>query len=227
VWTSTLRYLPPLDPLSSAQLSRLSDEELIARVVDARAAGDRDAGIQAIGVLAFVYFDLVSARVAAKVPPDQIDDVVGDVLMSAMKSSFDGRSLGEFHNWLQTITKRRIADFSEKNKRLKQREGKLPAEHQGEDEQAPDGFGVEGGQEEAELMAIVQSCRAEVTEPHHQRVIELYGPVEMGFYGLSARDTANMVNQEFGTNPQEMTEANVHKIYQRFKDAVLKALGED
>jgi hypothetical protein len=30
-----------------------------------------------------------------------------------------------------------------------------------------------------------------------------------------------------GTNPQEMTEANVHKIYQRFKDAVLKALGED
>ena len=77
------------------------------------------------------------------------------------------------------------------------------------------------------MIAIVETCHAGVTEPHHKRVIELYGPVEMGFYGLSARDTANMVNEEFGTNPQEMTEANVHKIYQRFKDAVLEALGEN
>jgi hypothetical protein len=36
-----------------------------------------------------------------------------------------------------------------------------------------------------------------------------------------------MVNEEFGTNPHEMTEANVHKIWQRFKDAVRKELGGD
>lgn len=219
--------LPSLDPLSDAELSRLSDEELIARVVAARNAADRDAGTQAIGMLAFHYFDLVTARVALKVPPDQVDDVVGEVLMSAMKSSFDGRSLGEFHNWLQTITKRRIADRTEKNKRLKLREEVLPAEHQGDDEQAPDAYGVEGGQEEAEMMSIVTSCHMALPDPQHRRTVELYGPVEMGFYGLSARDTANMVNEEFGTNPHEMTEANVHKIWQRFKDAVRKELGED
>lgn len=216
----------PVDPLSDAQLSQLSDEQLIARVVAARSDGDREAGLQAIGMLSFHYFDLVRSRVALKVPTDQVDDVVNEILISAMKSSFDGRSLGEFHNWLQTITRRRIADVSEKNKRLKQREQRLPAEHVGEEEEMPDQHGVEGGQEEAELMAIVATCVDSITEPHHRRVIELYGPVEMGFYGLTARDTANIVNQELGTNPQEMTEANVHKIYQRFKDAVREALGE-
>ena len=215
-----------MDPLSDAQLSQLSDEELIARVVAARNEGDREAGLQAIGMLSFHYFDLVRARVALKVPPDQVDDVVNEILISAMKSSFDGRSLGEFHNWLQTITRRRIADVSEKNKRRREREEKLPAEHAGEEDEPADQHGVEGGQEEAELMAIVDSCLGSIAEPHHRRVIELYGPVEMGFYGLSARDTANMVNQEHGANPQEMTEANVHKIYQRFKDSVRESMGE-
>jgi len=222
---STLFSLPSLDPLSNSELSRLSDEDLIARVVAARNAGDRDAGTQAIGILAFQYYDLVYGRVAVKVPKDQIDDVVGEILISAMKSSFDGRSLGEFHNWLQTITQRRIADITVKNKKLRERETDLPAEHQGEDSQVPDQLGVEGGQEEAELMVVVDSCLAATPEALHRRVIELYGPVEMGFNGLSARDTANMVNEEFGSNPKEMTETNVHKIYQRFKDSVKSALG--
>ena len=215
-----------MDPLSDAQLSQLGDEELIARVIEARNEGDREAGLQAIGMLSFHYFDLVKARVALKVPPDQVEDVVNEILISAMKSSFDGRSLGEFHNWLHTITRRRIADASEKNRRRREREDKLPAEHAGEEGELPDQHGVEGGQEQAELMAIVEVCLSSIAEPHHRRVIELYGPVEMDFYGLSARDTANIVNEEHGTNPQEMTETNVHKIYQRFKDAVREALGE-
>lgn len=224
---STLPYLPPLDPIPNARLSALSDEELIARVVAARNAGDRDAGTQAIGILAYQYFDLVHGRVALKVPPDQVDDVVAEILISAMKSSFDGRSLGEFHNWLQTITRRRIADVTVKNRKRREREGLLPAEHQSDESQMPDDLGVEGGQEEAELMAVIDSCMAAVPEAHHRRVIELYGPVEMGFAGLSARDTARMVNQEHGSNPKEMSEANVHKIYQRFKDAVMHALEMD
>ena len=178
-------------------------------------------------MLAFYYHDLVAARVAAKVPVDQIDDVVNEILISAMKSSFDGKSLGEFHNWLRTITRRRIADLTEKNKRKKEKESGLPSERDEDGGHPPDEQGVEGGQEVVELNALVDSCLAAVPEAHHRRVIELYGPTAMGFFGVSARETADMVNAEFEPNPKPMTEANVHKIYQRFKDSLRDAMGGD
>lgn len=223
---STLGVLTPLEPLSDAELSRLSDEDLVARVAAAREAGDRSAALQAIGILAFGYLGQVRARVEMKVPPDQVDDVVNEIMISAMKSSFDGKSVGEFSSWLHTITRRRIADAAERTARTREKERKLPSENAEDDDSLPDALGVGGGQEEAELLTVVRQALEQITDPAHKRVIELYGSVDMGFSGLPARDTAKMVNAELGENPHAMSETNVHKIYQRFCASIREQIEE-
>ncbi len=98
-------------PKTENELDRLSDDQLIVEIVAARDAGDHDAARAALGVLAFRRYDDVVRRVLIKVPHADAEDVASEVFISAMKSAFDGTSVGEFVNWLQTITKRRIADY--------------------------------------------------------------------------------------------------------------------
>ena len=62
-------------------------------------------------VLVFGRIDAVRARVRLKVPASHVDDVTDDVLLTAITSSFDGSTEGEFGAWLRVITNRRIADF--------------------------------------------------------------------------------------------------------------------
>ena len=61
--------------------------------------------------LAYRRYDDVRRRILIKVPYEDADDVASEVFISALKSAFDGNSVGEFVNWLQTITKRRVAEY--------------------------------------------------------------------------------------------------------------------
>ncbi len=99
------------EPLPPHRLSALSDECLVAYVAAAHAAGDVAAERQALGVLAFAWESYIRAKVALKVPEQDRDDVVLAVQESLLRSSFEGKVIGQFGAFLRKITARRIADY--------------------------------------------------------------------------------------------------------------------
>ena len=142
-----------------------------------------------------------------------------NVMESAIKSTFSGKVIGEFGSWINTITSRRIADYH------RDREGKQPSlldeEHEGDEDLRGAGGETEPETALVEYRDAAERVLAERSELH-QRVIRLYGPGHLGFLDLSGSEVCN----EFaGNSGQEMSEANVHQIWRRFKKDLEVALG--
>jgi RNA polymerase sigma factor (sigma-70 family) len=198
--------------LPDHRLQTLSDEDLIAYLRAARAAGRHDAMKPAIGVLAFGYWDTLVNRARLKLPESEVEQVAGEALESAIASAFDGRSVGEFRSWLHTILSRRIADYWQKQERTVKTE-KLVSEHQGAEEVWGDepSVGFEG--EALHAQECVRNALDELPEAHRE-VVRLYvfGP-----------DSAAAVVERVGDG---MTEANVHQISSRYQRRVKELLGE-
>jgi RNA polymerase sigma factor (sigma-70 family) len=206
-------------PKNEHELDRLSDDELIAEIVAARDAGDNDAARAALGVLAFRRYDDVRRRILIRVPREHADDVAQEVFISALKSAFDGTSVGEFVKWLQTITNRRIVDFH----RARPDEPDLPLAEEEAGEEG--GHGVRPAEGDfsggIDTEAVIEQAMDELSEPHRVTV-QLYV-----FEGHKAKETAEQVNmscKELLDTP--MTEANVHQIAKRFRERLRKLLAD-
>ncbi len=204
-------------PKNEHELDPLSDEQLIAEIVAARNAGDNDAARAALGVLAFRRYDDVRRRILLKVPLEDADDVASEVFISALKSAFDGTSVGEFVNWLQTITKRRVADYH----RGRPDEPDLPLAEEGGDEK--DAWGEHLADDDfadaVDTEAVIEQALSDLSKPH-RAVVELYV-----FEGLSAKETADQVNMSSNDElAKPMTNANVHQIAKRFREHLRRLL---
>jgi len=191
---------------SEHELSRLSDEQLLAYVRKAREAGQTDAMTIGVRLLVWGYLRLVEYRVALKVPPHQVDEVVAEVIESAMKAAFDGTSKGEFHNWIHTIADRRIADHFRKNRLDTMR--------------LPDGSDEAGGKElpqapDEGTVDVQRAIDAAVDElgDSHRQVVDLYV-----FADLTAGDVAAKTGE---------TETNVHQVGSRFRRRLRERLDAD
>ncbi len=88
---------PNFHQRSEHELNQLEDDRLLDYILRARDAGRFDTMTTAVRVMVWRYLRIIERRVANKVPRHQVDDVVGDVIDSAMKAAFDGSSEGEFH----------------------------------------------------------------------------------------------------------------------------------
>jgi DNA-directed RNA polymerase specialized sigma24 family protein len=211
----------PDDCRPHQELARLSNEELLDYLAAERDAGRPDCAKRALEILAFGYWDHVRLRVWRKVPREDVDDVTATVIESAISSSFDGRAIGQFVSWLNTITQFRIADYH----RRREREAPttpLPEEHEGAEEI----WGATGG-DDAELAAVaVREAAGRVLEtrsPLHQDVIRLYGPHELNFMACSAAETAERVMAIH--QGETMSEDNVHQIWSRYNAELHRELG--
>jgi DNA-directed RNA polymerase specialized sigma24 family protein len=205
---------------TEAELARLSDEQLLAWIGVARDAGDLDAAKRGSGMLAFRHAKRVTDKVKVRTPPESVEDVVMNVMESAIRSAFDGKFMGEFGSWINTITRRRIADFHEARKRLPDTT-LLPDEHEGDE-----GVWVSIGIEEVDIAMvgyreIADRLCAQRNEVH-RAVIKLYGPVEIGYLEYDAASTADEVNRLFPD--ARMTAQNVYKIWSRFQQDFADAL---
>jgi RNA polymerase sigma factor (sigma-70 family) len=204
--------LAEFQELPEHHLQTLSDEDLIAYLRAARAAGSHEAMKPAIGVLAFGYWDTLVNRARLKLPESEVEQVAGEALESAIASAFDGRSVGEFRSWLHTILSRRIADYWQKRERTVKTE-KLVSEHQEAEEVWGDepSVGFEG--EALHAQECVRNALDELPEAHRE-VVRLYvfGP-----------HSATAVVERVGDG---MTEANVHQISSRYQRRVKELLGE-
>jgi DNA-directed RNA polymerase specialized sigma24 family protein len=210
-------------PLSENQLAALPTEELIAYHHEARRLGRHNEARTALGTLVWSFEDRVRFWVSRKVPAQDVDDVVGTVFESALKSSFEGKQVGQFGAWLRAIAQRRAADYHRKAERQPD-EAPLPEEHEGDEEiwgtggEAPDPTDV------IVERSVSDQAFAALGEVH-QRVVELAGDVDLGFDGRPAKETASMINDQFGAQLDDpMTDANVHKILSRFRKCCRKIL---
>ena len=200
--------------LTEAQLSRLGDDELVAYVAAAHDAGQVEASREAMGILAWGYQDMVVAKVVAKVPREDVPDVVMEVMASMLNSTFDGKVIGQFRAFLLKVTSRRIADFHRK------REGNpdqlaLDEEHEGDD-------GVHGavvsspdGTVDVEIRDLVEGVLATRNELH-QRILRLYAPEVFGGEGLTAVETV----ERLAADGDAVSESNVQQVFHRFKTEV-------
>jgi len=81
----------------------ISDDDGLVR---AAAAGDR----AAFGELYVRYARLVHGILLARVPPEQADDLVQDVFLSAMRQLRGLRTVAAFRGWLGAIARNRAMD---------------------------------------------------------------------------------------------------------------------
>lgn len=208
------------EPLPPDRLSALSDERLVAYAAAAHAAGDSAAERDALGILAYTWEPIIRARVALKVPAQDCDDVTVEVQESLIRSSFEGKLVGQFGAFLRTITQRRIADYH----RVRERHPELAVIDGG-------GTDDEGGQVSAiaadeagaiELVAVVERVLA-TREPMHQKVIRLYGPEVAGFMNLSAAEVKAAIDGD--DSDDTVSIANVAQIWRRFRVDLEEELG--
>jgi DNA-directed RNA polymerase specialized sigma24 family protein len=198
-----------------SELDRLDEQELVDYLDGAREAGDTGALKDALGYLAWRFEGIVKARVVAKVPADDVEDVTMEVLKSIVRGGFDGKLIAEFGAWVRTVTKRRIADFH----RERERQPRLGPIDAGEDERV--GPEPETEEETGTIVIVdaverVLAGRSEL----HQRVIRLYGPGMCGFEDLPAAD----VCERLAADGEPMSVDNVAQIWSRFKRDLRKDL---
>ncbi len=195
-------------PKPDHELEELADDSLIGYVRAARDAGEPDAARRGVQILVYGHWDNVVRRVRMKVPAVDVEDVAGEVIVSAVRSAFDGESVGEFKVWLGTITGRRVADYH----RDKEGDPDVGTLRSGEEDQP----GAEPEVASDEGYADVQDAIARVLSRlsgEHRKVVELNVLED-----LPAGDVAAQV--------PGMTDANVHQIVRRFRKALRLELGD-
>ena len=203
--------------LNDSELGRLSDEALVDYIVAAREAGERQAEKHAVGHLAFGFERTIFAWVRmgmGSAPREDIEDVVIEVQHSAIRSSFEGKVIGEFGAFLKRITQRRVADFFRQRGRQLSADP-LAAENQGDDRVWGGDPYEEDFTASAELRDVIDRVLARRSEQQRE-VIRLYGPNMAGFLDLSADEVADRI--------AGMSTDNVHKIWSRFRQDLKREL---
>jgi DNA-directed RNA polymerase specialized sigma24 family protein len=201
--------MAPFRERGEHELVQLPSEELVGYLRAARAAGRHDAVRLALAILVFGYHDRVRWRVERKVAEHEVDEVVGDVLESAVGAIFAGDSVGEFTSWLWTITDRRIVDHY---RRLERQPAKVSVDRGSSDE---------------------ENRVAEPGWPGDHSVVEMHDAIERVLSGMrgSHREIAvrYAILREDGhavAHACNTTRDNVHQIGKRFRDALRAELGE-
>ena len=195
--------------LPEHELAKRPDEELIEYLRAARTAGNERALRAALAVLVHGYLPIMERRAALKVPTwADAEDIAADAMESALKSAFDGESVGEFRNWINRILLRRIADFH------RRREGKPelgPLLTGDEDDEKVWGevLSVEFAGVPVDAHRALKVAWDELSE-QHQHVVE-----QRIFADLTTAEVAEQTGE---------SKANVDQIVSRFRKRVRELL---
>ncbi len=206
-----------LHPETELRLEDLDDDKLVREIVNARRSERFDVANKALGILIYRRADDVLARDLSKVPGKDAKDVAQESMLSALKASFDGSSMGQFVNLLHKITDRRIADYFKKKENKPDLEP-LPDEHGGDEEVWGDTPSESDQTGEVAVRLLVEGVLADMSKTH-ELVVVLY------LRGYQAAGIVSKVNQEHGEQLKTpMTEHNVNKIVSRFRKELRKRL---
>lgn len=207
----------PFRPLADVGIAALSDEQILEYVIAARERGELRHATRALQILVWGYRDIMSVRVARKVPVHDVQDVADAALLRAVASAlrpgaFVGGSMGEFRSWAHTVVDRQVADYWRKQERSVT-ETALPDEHQGEDDVQPTVAITPDAAATVDVQAVIDQARDELGVDH-RRAVDLHV-----FESRSAREAATTVGNG-------MSEGNVHQIATRFRRRMRELLEE-
>jgi RNA polymerase sigma-70 factor (ECF subfamily) len=142
-------------------------------LVRAAAAGDR----KAFGELYVRYARLVHGILLARVPPEETDDLVQDVFLSAMRQLRGLRTVGAFRGWLSTIARNRATDY------VRQSRPRVPLEENMKQEAPPRHRGLDG----LEVLDLIRQLPEAYRETMILRLVEgMTGPEIAQQTGLTA-----------------------------------------
>jgi RNA polymerase sigma-70 factor (ECF subfamily) len=189
-------------------VERRTDEELIAVIRDAYAAGDANTVQAAFCHIQFRHQGRIRARVILKLPREHVEEMVQEVFLATFEAAIEGKQIANLRAWLNKVAANHVADY-----------------HRGRDAQhlkgsqsldaddAPDlGPVADGGQGLAELEQLVESVLARLSDPHRTAV-------ELALFQDRPAHEAAAASGE--------SEANVYQIVRRFRVAFRAALDGD
>lgn len=188
------------------ELQNLSDDDLVAYVVEARNAGLDEEVRKGVGILVFRRYDQQLAFIEKKVrQPEDAEDILSEVITDMLKAAFKGDYTGEFFSLFFVIRDRRIADFYKKGEREPE------FEHPPDDGDLIDIL-VETGDftDESEVRMFVD----DVLSGYSERDCLV---IRKRIDGHPAKEVALSVNESGDDGGKSMTPANVDQIYARFK----------
>jgi len=194
-------------PKDEYQLSKLSDDDLVAYLIAARDSGHDDEVRKATGVLVYSRYRQQLAFIRKKVrSAEDAEDILATVILDMLSAAFRGNHTGQFFSLFFTIRDRRIADYYEKAGREPEAE---PVN--------PDGpalieelLGSEEFASESDARMVIEQCLSAMS--HRDQEI-----VRMRMEGFPSKEVAYRINQGNLDGKTKMTPANVDQIYARFK----------
>lgn len=151
------------------------------REEDSLVSAARDGDRVAFGRLYDRYARMVHGILLARVPPREVDDLVQDVFLLALRQLHSLRDVSRFGAWLGTITRNRATDYFRKT--IPDEKVTEPvAEDQVESRTAND----TSQQEAAVILAVVRALPEPYREPLILRLVEgMTGPEIAARTGLT------------------------------------------
>jgi RNA polymerase sigma-70 factor, ECF subfamily len=151
------------------------------REEDSLVSAARDGDRAAFGRLYDRYARMVHGILLARVPPREVDDLVQEVFLSALRQLHSLRDLSRFGAWLGTITRNRANDYFRKaipHEKVTEPVSESQAESRTTDNPA--------AQEAALILALVRGLPESYREPLILRLVEgMTGPEIAARTGLT------------------------------------------
>jgi RNA polymerase sigma-70 factor, ECF subfamily len=151
------------------------------REEDSLVSAARDGDRAAFGRLYDRYARMVHGILLARVPPREVDDLVQEVFLSALRQLHSLRDLSRFGAWLGTITRNRANDYFRKaipHEKVTEPVSESQAESRTTDNPA--------AQEAALILALVRGLPESYREPLILRLVEgMTGPQIAARTGLT------------------------------------------
>ena len=206
---------------NDAEMAQMTDDELIAHIAAARAAGRDESAVMAVQILAYRHERAVLAFIQKELGsrgPQAVEEVVERTIVDAIHSaaSFEGVVIEEFRGWLFRIARRRRADYLRK-KRVKE----VPMTRGGEDGEERE-FGEGDPLDAVDRASVFKQALSELQKDSHKLVVFLHF-----FHDLPAKEITDQVNRHFaGSSDDPMTDQNVKQINSRFRKRLDELLDE-
>lgn len=148
---------------------------------DALVRAARDGDRSAFGLLYHRYARMVHGILLCRVPPRDVDDLVQEVFLLALRQVHSLRDVSRFGAWLGTITRNRANDYYRKSSPAER--GAEPVEEEQTETRATDHV-VE--QEAAMTLAVLRTLPETYREPLTLRLVEgMTGPEIAARMGLT------------------------------------------
>jgi DNA-directed RNA polymerase specialized sigma24 family protein len=202
---------------SENELSKLSDEDLVAHLVAARDADHREQVSLATGIFVFGRYDMLLGLAGLKLGNDEdIQDIVQETIADTLDAAFRGHYVGELVSLMKTILNRRIADFYLRKSREPGRVGPGP-----------------DGRSPLDDMIAPEDLNSSVTQAVIDQVLGTRSArdrsvVVMKLGGFTSKEIADVVSSSLPEGTDPLTWVNVDKINSRFRqDLRIELYGDD